>query len=111
MMDRTGEFIELIYDSIPTDFFIRGHISDEQALEILEYYDVLTRLDHKFINKDWIEVWYNAVIEGIYHCYGRWSIEPGPDGCSQVLRDYKDRGRGRFPITKIVIKEWLINGT
>jgi hypothetical protein len=109
--DRTGEFIELIYDGQPTDFYIRGHISDDQALEILNYYDVLTKIEMKLINKDYVPIEYKAEIEGIYHRYGRWSIEPGPDGTTQVLRDYKDKGRGRFPVTQITIKDWKINSS
>jgi len=105
-IDRTGEFISLIYDGEPDAFYIRGHISDKDALEILDYYDCLTKIEMKLINKDYVPIYYKADIEGIYHRYGRWSIEPGPDGCIQCLRDYKDKGRGRFPITQITIRDW-----
>jgi len=80
-----GEVMDLVWDSwCPDALYVRGHMEPEEATEALEHfygYD-------GFRLRDPVKAW------------ARWSCEPGPDGCGQVLRDYNEPGRGRFPVMR-----------
>jgi len=82
-----GEVINLRWDGWMEDYlYVRGHMTIAEA---------------------------NCAIEGHYDTHGtqyrwdppirawaRWSIEPGPDGIGQTLRDYDSPGRGRFAVMR-----------
>lgn len=81
---KDGEYMNLVWDGTPDAFYIRGHVSNEEGLEILKHYEVLEDM--------------SLLVEGVQK-YGRWSTEPGPSGCTHVLREYLEPGCGRFKIT------------
>jgi hypothetical protein len=98
-----GEMIQLNWEGDPDAFFIRGHVSPKDFMLELEDQDVMetgfSRLVEADGHRNW--VWQDAlrILGPITHRYARWSMEPGDDGGYQVLRDYKDPGRGRFKVT------------
>jgi hypothetical protein len=102
-----GEYIPLLWEGKPDAFFIKGHVSEHDALAELEEQEVLTTgyRDYKQPNLPW--VWLRAELSHANHCYARWSMEPGPDGYNgQVLRDYKDSKPGRFKVTVFNVIGW-----
>ena len=88
---RDGEYIPLYWESsTPDAYYIRGHVAESVALGVLEEQGEM--VDGKLEN--------GAAIGKAIHKYARWSTEgDAPDGCSRVLRDYKEPGRGRFKVT------------
>ena len=87
---ENGEYINLVWDGSPDAYYIRGHISEEAALGVLEEQGEM--VDGKLENGD--------AIGKSRHVYARWSMQgDAPDGCTSVLRDYKEPGRGRFKVT------------
>lgn len=98
--------MQLVYDGWPDAFYIRGHVTDDEALSILEESEENERLDMAYVEKDWVKTLYKARTASPLRQYARWSIEPGPDGSYQTLRDYKVKGRGRFPVTVIQVIKW-----
>ncbi|MFA4834826.1 MAG: hypothetical protein WC749_01975 [Dehalococcoidia bacterium] len=106
--EAIGEPILLIWEGWPQTLFVKGHLPQEAALRSLGDEDLLVQVDRHYDKdrKEWIWGWYEARLSVSFHRYARWSIEPGPDGCSQVLRDYTDPGRGRFPVTQFEIISW-----
>ena len=81
-----GEYMNLIWDGSPDAHYIKGHVSHKDGIYTLIDYGVID---------DSTEVG-QAVQK-----YGRWSMQgDAPEGCSSVLREYKDPGRGRFKITE-----------
>jgi hypothetical protein len=106
--EKIGEPILLIWEGWPEEFFVKGHLSAEDALAALNQEELLEKFDRIFDNpsKDWKDRWYKPVLGPALHRYARWSMEPGPEGCAHVLRDYSESGRGRFPITKFAVLEW-----
>ena len=99
-----GEMIHLNWEGSPDAFFVRGHVSPRDFMLELESQEVMetgfSRLKEVEGERNW--VWQDALIilGPITHRYARWSMEPGDSSKGhQVLRDYKDPGRGRFKIT------------
>lgn len=101
--EKEGELINLIWEGwIPDSFYIKGHIPIKEALTVLQYEDVLTKVDSFYdrtINY-WITKEYELILSTGHHNYARWSTEPGPDDCPVVLRDYGTPGKGRFKVTR-----------
>jgi len=91
--NRDGEYIHLIWEcGNPDAYYIRGHITAENALGVLEEQGEM--LDGKLENGD--------KHGPPRHAYARWSTQgDAPEGCSQTLREYKSSGRGRFKVTVI----------
>ncbi len=84
---QDGEYMDLIWDGSPDAYYIKGHVTHEQGIEILE---AQTCLDD-----DELEALGRAVQK-----YGRWSCQGDRvEGCSLVLREYMTLGKGRFKIT------------
>ena len=79
-----GEYIPLIWDSRPDAYYIKGHLSHDDGIEIL--------LDEGVIDDE-------TEIGHAQHIYARWSMEPGENGNHHVLRDYNKPGPGRFKAT------------
>ncbi|MHB8071532.1 MAG: hypothetical protein ACYDHF_06235 [Candidatus Cryosericum sp.] len=101
--EKEGEFIQLLWDGwFPDALYIRGHIPEKDALIILEGEDALVKVDRYYDpgDKEWKYQRYIPILSPAHHAYGRWSMEPGPDGCTLVLRDYKEPGQGRFKVTR-----------
>ncbi len=84
---KEREYMNLVWDGSPDAYYIKGHVTHEQGIEILE---AQTCLDD-----DELEALGQAVQK-----YGRWSCQgDAPEGCKRVLREYTTAGRGRFKIT------------
>ena len=80
-----GEYMILIWDGSPDAYYIKGHVSHEDGIDILIGEGVIVDA---------------AEVGHAVHKYGRWSLQgDAPEGCSSVLREYKNPGRGRFKIT------------
>lgn len=91
--EAVGEIIVLVWEGLPNAFFIKGHVSEAEAMIALNRGVLLYQ--HK-----------RAILGPIIHNYARWSTEPGPDGNSLTLRSYQEPGRGRFPVTCFEVIEW-----
>ncbi len=107
--EKTGEVILLIWEGDPEDFFVKGHLTEEEVMDALNHEELLEKGVHYFDKgtREWDWQWHKPKLGTSPHRYGRWSMEPGPDDCSQTLRDYSEPGRGRFPVTKIPVIEWV----
>ena len=79
-----GEYMDLVWDGTPDAFYIRGHVSNADGLEILHDAEVVDDL--------------SVLGKGIQK-YGRWSTETNDMDCEHVLREYLEPGRGRFKMT------------
>lgn len=79
-----GEYIPLSWDGPPDAYYVMGHVEHEEGLETLRNEGV---------------VYADTVIGHANRVYGRYSMQPGPDGNCHVLREYNSPGRGRFKIT------------
>ncbi len=79
-----GEYMDLAWDDSPDAFYIKGHVSNEEGLLILQEQGVIG----------------DRTIGQAKQIYGRWSMEPGDDDNHHVLREYNNPGRGRFKITE-----------
>jgi len=84
MKAAEGEYIPLIWDGKPDAYYIRGHVSHEEGIEIL--------LEDGVIYED-------TIIGQAQHIYARWSMEPGENGNQHCLREYNKAGKGRFKVT------------
>lgn len=106
--EKTGEPIALIWEGSPDDFFVKGHLSETEALTALNQEELLEKGCNYFDKetKEWQWQWLKPILGPAIHRYARWSMEPGPEGCSQTLRDYQEAGRGRFPVTQFHVLEW-----
>lgn len=84
MKYKHGDYIALAWeDWCPDALFVRGHVTPEAAEKaIRDNHGDDIRFDPP------VRAW------------ARWSCEPGPDGCGQVLRDYDEPGRGRFAVMR-----------
>ena len=91
MKTKHGEYIPLVWDcGNPDAYYIRGHIDEQEALGVLE--DEGEMLDGKLESG-------NAIGKA-RHVYARWSMQgDAPQGCTSVLREYNNPGRGRFKVT------------
>lgn len=106
--EAIGEPISLIWEGDPEDYFVKGHLSEKEALDALNREELLEK-GYPVYNKgtwgrDW--QWYKPILSPALHRYARWSMEPGPEDCHHVLRDYAEPGRGRFPVTMFHILGW-----
>jgi hypothetical protein len=84
---KHGDAILLYWDLEPEAWYVKGHVSWAMALHAL-----------------YKEYGRNIDIGPIEHNYARWSMEAGimdTLGVESVLREYPDRGRGRFPVTVV----------
>lgn len=80
-----GEYMNLIWDGSPDAYYIRGHVSHDVGIGIL--------IECGAIDDE-------AEVGKAEQVYGRWSMQgDAPEGCSCILREYKEPGRGRFKIT------------
>jgi len=109
--EAVGEIIVLVWEGLPNAFFIKGHVSEAEAMIALNRGVLLYQ--HK-----------RAILGPIIHNYARWTLEsplvlarrlypeaplstePWPDGNSLTLRSYQEPGRGRFPVTCFEVIEW-----
>ena len=82
---KDGEYIPLVWEGRPDAYYIKGNVSREDGINIL-------------IGEGVID---NATDVGLaVHVYGRWSAQgDAPEGCTTVLREYLEPGRGRFSMT------------
>lgn len=92
-MSERGEFIPLRDEGGGTyldEVYVRGHVSDEEADAALQAWwgDYADDEDGLQPYDPW------------EHVYARWSQESTWDGPGMVLREYRERGRGRFPVTR-----------
>ncbi len=89
--NRNGEYIALVWDGFPDAYYVRGHIALPEALA-------------KVIGENCLD---DAVGIGEgKHVYARWSMQgDAPEGCTCVLREYKESGRGRFKVTAFQCKQ------
>lgn len=85
--EKHGEMIRLTWEGPPDALYIRGHVSDEEAMAEYERWHAPS--DHRR--------------GAIARVWARWSCEPGPDGVAQCFREYSAPGRGRFAVTRIDI--------
>ncbi len=86
MRYNDGEYMNLIWDGPPDAYYIKGHMTHEQGIEILLGECAIE--DEKDVGQ-------------ARQVYGRWSMQgDAPEGCSCVLRIYKESGRGRFKVTE-----------
>ncbi len=81
-----GEYMPLVWDGTPDAFYIKGHVSTEVGLATLRDNEVLEDAE------------LDRLGEGIQK-YGRWSMDGSREENGQILREYKEPGRGRFKIT------------
>jgi len=82
-----GEIIELCWEDEREAVYCMGHMEPDKAREFLER-----------------EYGGDYVLGDPVPMYGRWSCEPGVDGCAQILRTYNAPGRGRFPIMEAEVE-------
>lgn len=83
MTTKHGEYIALYWDGDPDGHYVRGHVTPEEGAAALKDYGIDPANCHP-----------------PSHEYGRRSMDANrADGCDWVLAVYKERGRGRFPIT------------
>ena len=107
MRAEEGEMIQLNWEgSTPEAFFVRGHVPPKDFMLELEDQEVMetgfSRLIEVEGGREWVYQDAVLILGPIMHRYARWSMEPGDDGDGhQVLRDYKDPGRGRFKVTMV----------
>lgn len=89
--NRDCEYMNLIWEyGNPDAYYIRGHIDEAKAVGVLEEQGIM--LDGKLENGD--------AVGKSRHAYARWSVQgDAPEGCTRVLREYKEPGRGRFKVT------------
>ena len=84
---KDGELISLVWDSCTLDaYYVKGHFDFDDAKETILSEECFedNQLDGKPFR----------------HAYARWSTQgDAPEGCTVVLRDYKEPGRGRFKVT------------
>lgn len=90
---RDGEFIELIDEGggrCLDEFFVRGHVSQEDFDAVLRtWWDDYEGDDEPV-----------PATDPIRHIWARWSREGSPDGdLPTVLRTYRESGPGRFKVT------------
>jgi len=78
--------MSLHWDGSPDAYYIMGHVSHNEGMDILRGEGV--------VHED-----NEAKIGRARNIYGRWSMQPGEDGNGHVLREYNQSGRGRFKIT------------
>jgi len=88
MKCNDGEYMPLNWYGTPDAYYIKGHVSHEEGIEIL--FDA-GAIDHDY------------EVGRASHIYGRWSMQPGEDGNQHFLREYSESGRGRFKITMFVV--------
>lgn len=77
-----GEYMSLSWDGKPDAYYIMGHVTHDEGIEILQREGIIDN---------------DTIIGRAEHIYGRWSIET--DEHLQMLREYSSSGRGRFKIT------------
>lgn len=84
---KNGDFIPLIWESCTPDaYYVKGWIPFDVARDTIIGEECLAdgELDGKPMR----------------HAYAKWSTQgDAPEGCSLVLREYKESGRGRFKVT------------
>jgi len=87
MKYKDGEYISLIWDGcMPDAYYVKGWISFDEARNVI-------------IGEECLED-YGLEGKPFRHAYARWSTQgDAPDGCSVVLKEYKESGRGRFKVT------------
>ena len=96
-----GEYMPLVWEGSIDEFYIRGHVSPETAIQILleEEVHLTCHLDR---NKGWVDE--ERILGEPRHAYGRWSCEATwDDAVTHILRTYKTAGRGRFKITCVPV--------
>lgn len=91
--EKHGEMIRLAWDGQPDALYIRGHVSDEEAMAEYERWHAPS--DHR--------------LGAIARVWARWSCEPGPNGVAQCMRECAEPGRGRFRVTRIDITAHLVD--
>ncbi len=106
--EKTGEVISLIWEGSPDAFFVKGHVPESEALAELEMEEVLITGYSKYDKEkgESVWTWLKAILGPAMHRYARWSMEPGPDDTTSILRDYSEPGRGRFPVTQFTVLGW-----
>jgi hypothetical protein len=83
--NRDGEYIALVWDNTADAYYVRGHIEIMNALEIVVGENCLDNAD--------------GITNG-RHVYARWSMQgDAPEGCTCILREYVNSGKGRFKVT------------
>jgi hypothetical protein len=106
--EAIGEHISLIWDGLPEAVFIKGHVSESEALSALEAGELLDG-GYQYFDKErdgWFFMQTRAILGPLIQNYARWSTEPRPDGSTLTLRSYQEPGRGRFPVTCFDVLEW-----
>ncbi len=82
---KDGDYIPLFWDCDRDCYYVRGHINLLEALETVIGEECLDSED--------------GIGQG-RHVYARWSMQgDAPEGCTCILREYKESGRGRFKVT------------
>lgn len=120
MKTQYGDVIELHFEDGNPDgrLYVRGHLPEYEVRDVLaensdwleatadqELHDQLfDGVELKRFSKAQIvhkahELLANARIE---HLYARWSMDANHE-CDMVLKDYRERGRGRFPVTRAIL--------
>ena len=85
MRHENGHYISLFWDGTLDAYYIKGHVTQNEGVRGLIGEEVILS---------------SAEVGPAEHRYGRWSCQgDAPDGCTHGLRDYKESGRGRFPVT------------
>ena len=94
MKSKMGELIELNWDGYPEFYYVRGHVPDEAAEEVvLDFDDSLTPTFCKHIYAKWVRV-------GPSHQLYQWDL----DGRIQTyLITRKDKCPGWFPVTEVSV--------
>lgn len=74
-----GEHIELMWQGPEPWYVVKGHVTPEEFAKAVAP------------NADWIG--------DPVPCYARWSMDAGNSEVDYVMWLYRERGRGRFPVT------------
>lgn len=111
--EQYGEWITLAWPdgNDNGEFFMRGHIGDEQARQrAMQYEEIEAHIEEAARYPDDSDALDAAIEHRVAHArvellYARWSQEASIEepSISAVLRLYREPGRGRFPVTRVML--------
>lgn len=83
------KLIELVWDCVPDAEYIKGHVTAAEAGEALD------SAHGKGSSEE---------ISEIRHCWARWQFFGNFKGHTHDLHTQKEKGKGMFPVTELVLK-------
>lgn len=91
MREKNGELIQLYWEGRPDGYYVKGHVSDAEAVSAVESYygdDVpCTGADIKHVWAKWVPVGEDSDV---------------PEGCDFELRIRETQRAGWFKVTRLV---------